>query len=158
MASKASDQRIKPIDVVGLAALRFQRKLSFDDIAKITDIPKATAYKKIKDLEAIFNPEAIEAYERNKPEILSAVEKALVSDMLDPVRREKASLNNTAYAFQQIYQANRNSRGLAGSITEHRQAYDIEISMVDSEIKRLESRFSGKHDVIDVPLEGDNGT
>jgi len=51
--------------------------------------------------------------------------------------------------------------GLAGLITEHRQAYDIEISMVDSEIKRLESRFSGtkqNNGVIDAEYEDTKNT
>jgi len=51
--------------------------------------------------------------------------------------------------------------GLSSSITEHRQAYDIEISMVDSEIKRLESRFSGtkqNNGVIDAEYEDTKNT
>ena len=131
------------VDPVKLAVMRIEKGMTFPEIGKVLGISKQGAHQRFRTLAQIFDPESIEAYERNKPSILSAVEKTLLMDILDPAKREKASLNNTAYALQQVYQANRTTRGLSSSITEHRQAYDIEISMVDSEIKRLESRFSG---------------
>jgi len=146
MAARASIERVRSdntIDTLDIAALRFQRKLTLQEIADKYGVSKQAIHTRLAKFAALAEPETIERYEAEKPKLLSMVEKVLLKDMLDPVRREKASLNNVAYSFSQVYQANRTSRGLAGSITEHRQAYDIEISMVDSEIKRLESRFSG---------------
>lgn len=60
------------------------------------------------------NPAAVAAYQENKAPILEHVEMTLVTDLLDNDKRQKASLNNVAYAYQQVASSLRAERGPVG--------------------------------------------
>ena len=74
-------------------------------------VPKSTLQAQLAGLYDLLDVNRIDAYELAKPHILSAAEELLIQDMVDPDRRAKASLNNTAYAFRQVHDANRLARG-----------------------------------------------
>jgi hypothetical protein len=91
--------------------MRLKKRMTYREIEKQTGIDHSTIHKKYSDVIALFDPEKIERYEANKPSVLSGAEKILLQDMLDPDKREKASLNNVAYAYDKVFQANRLERG-----------------------------------------------
>ena len=99
-----------------LLKLRIEKRLSYGEIAALTGIPKPTVYDRLRWFEALIgDPDELKAYESSRGQILSAVEKKLVTDMANEERRAKASLNNTAYAFGQIHSARRLEEGKSTS-------------------------------------------
>jgi hypothetical protein len=59
----------------------------------------------------IEDAELIKGFEDIKTSVLSATEALLLANMVDSTKLEKANLNNVAYAFTQVHQANRLERG-----------------------------------------------
>lgn len=58
-----------------------------------------------------LQPGAIEAYRAKRTDILTLVEREMMCSLLDPTAMAKASLNNRAYAFQQVHTARRLEEG-----------------------------------------------
>lgn len=105
------------IDVGKALKLRLVNNLSYQQIANQVfidtghKIDKTAVFKRLKPFERLIkDPEAIQAYESNKEDLLSAVEMKLLVEMLNTSKLKSASLNNVAYAFQQIFNANRLQR------------------------------------------------
>ena len=107
------------------------------------------------------NPEIIQAYENNKPDILSAAELILLSDILDSKKREKATQGNAAYAFDKIATHNRLERGLS---TENVAYSGIMLKIDDrsSEIVRLKQLLNihevgdNDQDMTDITPDNDD--
>ena len=102
------------IDFKKLFDWRYKHQLPLVNISELSGVPKSTLadwYKPIDQL--IKNPESLELYKRNRPSILSSLECELIKDLTDSEKRKKASLNNVAYAFQQIHVARRLEEGLS---------------------------------------------
>ena len=59
----------------------------------------------------IENPQDITAFESSRSQLLSAMEFELLRSLADETCLSKASLNNRAYAFQQIFNARRLESG-----------------------------------------------
>ncbi|NIT59309.1 MAG: hypothetical protein GWN00_24725, partial [Aliifodinibius sp.] len=94
--------------------LRYQNQLSLDQISKLVQVPKSTLNDWFKPIDKLIkNPEALTIYDNNKAGFLKAIEFELLNDLTDADRRKKASLNNVAYAFQQIHVARRLEEGLS---------------------------------------------
>ena len=90
-------------DVGHALALRLNNFLSYDQISKQLDIPKATLHKGLKPfLDALSDPEAIKAYEQHEPHLISAAKLKIFTQMLDTDVLKSASLNNLAYAHSQL--------------------------------------------------------
>lgn len=53
----------------------------------------------------------LQSYRKNRSELFTMVEREMMASMLDPEAVAKASLNNRAYAFQQIHTARRLEEG-----------------------------------------------
>ena len=101
-------------DTLTLLRLRFDRKLTYEEIAVKYDSTRQSVYEKLhKALQYLPEVEDVGYYEKNRPGLLNIVEAQLVGDLLDTDKRTKASLNNTAYAFQQIHNARRIESGLS---------------------------------------------
>jgi transposase len=95
-------------DTAGLLKLRLEQHLSYDQIALLTGLSKGTVYDRLIWVEKLVkDPEQLTAYESQRPKLLSGVEAALLAELTNPDKVEKASLNNVAYAFGQIHQARR---------------------------------------------------
>ena len=113
--SESGKQPAKPErDYRKAFTLRYKHQLSIRDISDLTNIPRSTLEYAFKPIDKLLkNDGSLELYSNNKPEILNAIEFELLSDLSDAEKRKKASLNNTAYAFQQIHMARRLEQGLS---------------------------------------------
>lgn len=69
--------------------------------------PQAVEQRLSKHKRFLEDPEQAEAYDRNRAQILNAVELEIVRSMLEPAKLKDASLNNAAYALQQVTNARR---------------------------------------------------
>jgi hypothetical protein len=138
--TKGRSERQK-IDIVDIVNLRLQKGLSYREIEKLTGIDHSTIHAKYREVIAMFDKDKVEQYEQNKPQILSGVERVLVQDMLEPDKREAASLNNVAYAFNTIFQANRLEQGKTNAITEIREL-TMQISGSMSDLAKLKEILS----------------
>jgi predicted DNA-binding protein YlxM (UPF0122 family) len=135
----------KGIDVEKALRLRLKNRLSFREIGELMNVSGQAIEQRLSAFKAyIQDPDVIHAYEQNKAELLSSVEKGLIEKILDPEKLEKANLNNVAYAFTQIHTANRLERNQATAITDD----------VDAIIQRVESRYRKAIDV--TPINNDN--
>ena len=100
------------IDLAEAVRLRLVRGFSYQEIADKFNCSKSAVYDRISRLlKVLDDPEAHSSYVKNKTAILESVERVLIGDLVDPDRRKRASLNNVAYAFQQIYNAGRLEAG-----------------------------------------------
>lgn len=80
-----------------------------------------------KFLKLLDKPEHVKAYTDNRTKVLEAVEGQLVGDLTDPERRKRASLNNVAYAFQQVHQARRLESNLSTENTDIHVQYEAHV-------------------------------
>lgn len=79
-----------------------------DEIASSVKAPRSTVYELLKRFEGLtLDPGVLEAYERNRPAFLSAVELRLLQSLVDEDKIAAASLNNRAYSFTQAFNARR---------------------------------------------------
>jgi predicted DNA-binding protein YlxM (UPF0122 family) len=132
------------IDLAQAIKLRYKNKLSYEEIGKHFNCTAQAVHSKLQTfMNNLDDPEMIQSFEEFKPEILSSVERKLISKILDSEKLEKANLNNVAYAFTQIHTANRLQRGQSTTITDD----------VDHILQRIESRFNK---AIDITPSNDN--
>jgi hypothetical protein len=100
------------INVAEAFRLRVNHKLPLQEIANRFGCHKASISKALKRFIATLpNPEEIKVYVDNKSQLLTGVELKLISEIANPDKLKAASLNNAAYAFQQIHNANRLESG-----------------------------------------------
>mgnify|MGYP001590340558 CR=1 FL=1 len=101
---------------VGKAYAMKQRGLTYHEIGERMGACKSTIHVALQRFQQLLpDPGITKHYNDHRANVLTAVEHALVEDMLDPERRAKASLNNTAYAFQQVANLRRLEQGKATS-------------------------------------------
>ena len=101
-------------DVLKAYRLRVLNRLSYQEIADQLGEPKSSVYKALAQLVALtHDQERLEQYEEIRPALLSAAEERLLASLVDEATIEKASLNNRAYAFQQLHSARRLERNLS---------------------------------------------
>jgi|SRR3989338_2065540 len=112
---KKSQGHHQTIDIREVARLRLQNRLSWAEVSKIMGKPISTLHHHLKGLATLFDSDRADVYEQNKPILLSRAEEILLLNMMDEDKLQKASTNNVAYAFQQVNNANRLSRGQATS-------------------------------------------
>ena len=125
---------------------------TYRDIAKLFGLKAhGTIISGLKPFKALFdaveNPELIEAFRRNKSKILTAAQMTLVMDLFDHDKREKASLNNTAYAFDKLNNAIRLEDGEATEIVDLNALINDAQAMEDA-LKEL-----NHEDIIDVETD-----
>lgn len=100
------------VQVAQLAA----RGMTATEITKITGIPERTVCNHLKAFRKVFKAlDDAPDYEKNKSQILSAVELKLLQSMMSESKLKKANLNGLAYAFKQAHDANRLTKGLSTS-------------------------------------------
>ena len=108
--------KYRKVDVPKALQLRHANGLTDAQIAKHFDCSKQAIQQALKRFNRILLPlSELQAYQEKKAGILESVEVALVSDLVDPARRKKASLNNTAYALSQVANMTRLEKGLSTS-------------------------------------------
>jgi len=116
--------------------MRIKNKLSYKQIADSLNVPKTTLYEALKPLlNLVENDQLSLAYADNRAEILNNVEFALVCDLANQEKREKASLNNTAYALAQV---NKMRLLESGQATENIQLADVSDAIDQARQRRME--------------------
>lgn len=109
------------IDVAKAIELKLVKNLSYSDIAKHFNVTPQAVQQRIAKFEKILqNPEELDAYRKYKVDILDSAEMVLIRDLLDGKRRKAASLNNVAYALQNVNNIARLEKGQATEIVEHK--------------------------------------
>lgn len=103
-------------DVLKAYELRVLNHLSYQGIADQLGAPKSSVYKALAQLVALTHDhERLQQYEKIRPALLSAAEERLIASLVDEEAIEKATLNNRAYAFQQLHTARRLEQGQSTS-------------------------------------------
>lgn len=104
--------RPRKVDVLQALRLRVQNHLSYQEIADRLGCTKGAVWQTLSAFKNLVeNPEAVGGYVDARAKLLTAVEFELLKDVLDAEKRQKASLNNTAYAFSQVFNARRLTEG-----------------------------------------------
>jgi predicted DNA-binding protein YlxM (UPF0122 family) len=96
------------IDKSELLKLYFINGLSKAEIARHFDCAPSSVTKALRPFEKILaSKEDRGFFEDKKTEILSSLELKMLSEIANPEKLKKASVNNLAYAFRQIFDAER---------------------------------------------------
>ena len=104
------------VDVAKALQLRHTNGLTDAQIAVQFDCSRQAVQQALKRFNKILLPASeLQAYQDKKAGILESVEATLVCDLVDTKRRQKASLNNTAYALSQVANMTRLEKGLTTS-------------------------------------------
>lgn len=123
------------IDIAKALKLRIQNKLSFGEIADQLGCTKQGVQQALSRFNSLIaDPDEVEAFEEQKPQILSSLEFKLLQKFVDEDTLQKASLNNAAYAYSQIFNANRLTRG--------QSTENINIAKLDIDLEQLRKRKS----------------
>lgn len=85
---------------------------STTEIAKKFGVTKEAIRYRLKGLVKYLD-ESVKHYEENRAMIFSAAEKAFLEEMLSKKKIKRAGVNQLAYAFRQVYDANRLEKGLS---------------------------------------------
>jgi len=106
------DDTLDKINLVEALQLRFVNRLTYKQIAdKYGVTPQAVEQRISRFKEKFGESEEIQQYTSNRDGILTVVEREILSRIVDPSKLEKATINNLAYAFQQIFNARRLEEG-----------------------------------------------
>ncbi len=100
------------VNIAEALKLRLVNKLSYQTIADRYGVSKPAVFQALKRfLNILAEPDELEAYKNYKVDLLSSVELKLLERLVNDDVMEKASLNNIAYAFQNLFNANRLEAG-----------------------------------------------
>ena len=111
----------KPIDINKALELRVKKGMTYKDIGTYFDCTKQAVQQALKKFTAlILEPGELAAYRGVKGEILESVEAHLLNDLVDTDKRQKASLNNTAYALNTVANMTRLENNLSTSNISYR--------------------------------------
>jgi len=132
--------------------LRLSRGLTYQEIADKLGVGRTTVYDKVRRVLGLLDaPNLNKAYEKTRVETLGAVERVMIGQLADPDKLEKASLNNVAYAFQQVHNARRLESNLAtehidihGQYEAHVRRRDQQAGAVSAIEQRLAELAGGK--------------
>ena len=113
---KSKPRELKPalskssgkVDIAIALEMRFKKGKTLQEIADHFGVTTSAVSQRLKNFMTILqDPEALKAWTNTKTEILSAVEIKLVSQLLNADKLKGASLNNVAYALQNVFNMNR---------------------------------------------------
>lgn len=106
----------RKIDLHEALVMRFKNNMSFAKIGEHFGVSRNAVSMALKKLVTqIGDPRLNEAFAAKKVEALSAAERILYQALIDPKKIEDASLNNVAFTFKVVNEANRLEKGLATS-------------------------------------------
>jgi hypothetical protein len=139
----------KKLDLSKLIELREVNGLPFEKIGKILNYDHTYLWRQYEKFKDVIQPSEItKSYSNNRIKILNSLELNMLHDLANEGKREKASLNNVAYAFNQIHTARRleEGKGVAGGIT-----ISIEVAYQDAtnQAKALRLQHAGSSKVIE---------
>lgn len=108
----AIDLKIDKVNLLEALQLRYVNKLTYQQIADKYGVSKQAIEQRLSAFREKFgDSEELQLYNTNRPSLLTLAEKDLLTKMLDPSKLEKATINNLAYAFQQVFNARRLEEG-----------------------------------------------
>jgi prophage DNA circulation protein len=143
----------KKLDLSEVIKLKDVNNLSYAKIAKQLGYSTGyihNAYSKFKDL--VQDTDTSKNFIDNRVAILSTLELGMLQDLNDEGKRSKASLNNTAYAYNVINTNRRleEGKGTAGGVT-----VNIEIAYQEAtELSRkVRLKHAGTGSTSDIPDE-----
>lgn len=114
MGNKQPNKPSNRIDLSEALRLRLNRGLTYQEIADRLGCAKSTVCTNVNNvLKLVDDPQANRAFAENQLNILQGTERVLIGELLDPEKLKKASVNNLAYAFQQVHNARRLESGLS---------------------------------------------
>ena len=90
------------------------RGLPYQAIADKFKVHVSTVKQALSKYQHLLNelqPGALQAYREKRADLFTVVEREMMASLVDPAAMAKASLNNRAYAFQQIHTARRLEEG-----------------------------------------------
>ncbi len=147
------------LDVAKAFMLRYKSRLSLSDIGKMFGCTRQAVHKALEPFQELFaNPDAIDAYKSDKAGVLEALEFNLALDMVDSARRKAASLNNTAYAFQQVNKALHLERGEStDNVGIHGVVSDLQ-RRKDELLSRAAEYEQSEQDTIDITPDSPSDT
>jgi predicted DNA-binding protein YlxM (UPF0122 family) len=94
------------VDLKKAIELRYKNQLTMPEIAEIFGVTKQAVHQQLSKVEKLIKGDMhLEAFRQNRINILEGAEFELISDL------QKASLNNVAYAFNQVHNARRLESG-----------------------------------------------
>mgnify|MGYP001583849458 CR=1 FL=1 len=103
--------RKRKIDISEALKLRLVKHWTYQEIGDKYGATKQAVHDALKPFnDLIKDPEAIQAYQENKANLLTSIEMELAKSMIDGGKLKDASLNNVAYAFNNVFNANRLER------------------------------------------------
>lgn len=138
----------KKIDMSDVFRLYYKHDLSYREIGEKYNTSAQNIQQRLSRFTSVLpTREEISTYRQNKSQILEAVELRLIDNLVDADKLKQASLNNVAYAFQQVATQNRLEKGLA---TERIDCISITASLSDLERRKQELLQKIKLDIQDV--------
>ena len=100
------------INIAEALKLRLVNHLSYQEIADRYGVCKSAVYQALKRfLSILVEPDELAAYKNHKVDLLSSAEMKLLERLVNDEVMEKASLNNVAYAFKQLFDSGRLEQG-----------------------------------------------
>lgn len=134
------------INVAEALKLKLVNHLSYQDIADKYGVCKSTIYGALKRFLAILvEPDELEAYRNHKVDLLSSAELKLLERLVNDEVIEKASLNNIAYAFKQVFDSGRLEQGKA---TEN-----IDVHALMENIQERGKRLAELRKIVDISFQ-----
>jgi len=131
------------LDISKAITLRLKNGLTYKEIGDILGCSKQAVWERLKNFTKLLeDPASISAYEDNKSKLFSAAELKLLTEILDPAKLEKASINNVAYAFSQVAREGHLARGEATSNVNSHLLIET-LTEIDQEMARLEAELEG---------------
>jgi predicted DNA-binding protein YlxM (UPF0122 family) len=106
-----------PIDLSRALQMRFRNGMTYEMIGKQFNTTKQAVHAKLSRFVALLpDPEELEAYRTYKGDLFESAEMRLLESMMDEEKIKDASLNNSAYAFQQVANQTRLQHGQSTTI------------------------------------------
>jgi predicted DNA-binding protein YlxM (UPF0122 family) len=125
-----AQQEITPrIDLALAIEYRYKNNLSYQAIADKFGVCKQAVQQRLASvIKLIGNAEENDAYERNRSQFLTGIERQLVKQLIDKKKIKSATLGNVAYAIDKVSNIRRLEQGLSTD----NQAIKIEIVQFSS--------------------------
>ena len=139
----AIDDTVDKINLVEALQLRFVNKLTYKQIGEKYGVSAQAVEQRISRFKEKFgDSEEIQQHTSNRDGILTVVEREILSRIVDPSKLEKATINNLAYAFQQVFNARRleegkstaNLHGIYGLVLQLDREERNQVKPIESEV------------------------
>jgi len=141
----------KKLDISQVIKLRDINGLSFAEIGKTLDYSEPYIYRTYEKFKGLIqDTDTIKIFEDNRIKFLSSIEMNMLQDLTSETKREKASLNNVAYAFNQIHTARRLEQGLStGNVA-------ISIETVYQDAEKEAKALRKEHGKVEVSVNSED--